>query len=178
MDELFQAATLLATFDLGRDRYTVLKGYQHQIASCETEFAREARSLGVDGLLDNLYQYFLSYLQGVGDAAVLFQFGLDVSFLNGEEFLAVTHHLFQILLVGVELISQVKIMQEGHTFGTDIDKAGIESGHQFSDLCHVDVTHREGHRPLLLLVFHQLFVFEQRNRDVFRLNINDYFTCH
>ena len=69
-------------------------------------------------------------------------------------------------------------MQEGHTFGTDIDKAGIESGHQFSDLCHVDVTHREGHRPLLLLVFHQLFVFEQRNRDVFRLNINDYFTCH
>ena len=69
-------------------------------------------------------------------------------------------------------------MQESHALGTDIDEAGIEARHDLLDLCHVDVTYRERHGALLLLVLYQLLVFEQGYRDVFRLNINDYFTCH
>ena len=43
---------------------------------------------------------------------------------------------------------------------------------------HVDVAHREGGLPPLVLVFHQFLVLEQRNRDFLRLHIDDYFACH
>ena len=98
--------------------------------------------------------------------------------LNGEEYLAVAYYLFQVFLKRIKLTAQIKIVQESYALGTDINEACVESGHQLLHLCHIDVTHRERHRALLLLVFYQLLVLEQGNGDVFRLNINDYFTCH
>ena len=101
-----------------------------------------------------------------------------MSLLNGVELLPVAGYLFQVFLKRIKLTSQVQIVQEGYAFRADIDEAGIQPRHQFLNLCHIDVSHRERLRALLLLVFHQLFVFKQRNRDVFRLDINNYFTCH
>ena len=178
LDELFESGALFATFDLRRDGNTILEGYQHDVTACETEFARQAWTFRVDRLLDDLYEYFLSYLERVGDAAVLLELGLDVSFLNGVELLAVADYLFQVFFVRVELRTQVEIMQKGHALGSDVNETSIEAGHQLFHFCHIDVTHRERRRALLLLVFHQLLVFEQGYGDVLRLHIDDNFTCH
>ena len=178
LDQLFQTCTFFTAFDLRRDGDAVVKWDQYQIAPGETEFAGETRSLGVDGLFDNLYEYLLSYLQRVGDTAVFLQLRLYVSLLDRVELLTVAYNLFQVFLVRVKLTSQVKIMQEGNAFRADIDEAGIKARHQFFNLCYIDVTNRERHGALLFLVFYQFLVFEQGNRYVFWLDIDDYFTCH
>ena len=178
LDQLFQTATLLTTLDLCRDGYAVVKGYQYQIAPCETEFARQARTFGVDRFLDNLDEEFLAYFQCVGNTPVFFQLWLDVGLLDRIKLLPVANYLFKVFLKRIKLTSQVKIVQESYALCTDIDEAGIQSGHDLLDLCRVDVAYRERLGALLLLVFYQLLVFEQGYRDVFRLNIDDYFTCH
>ena len=69
-------------------------------------------------------------------------------------------------------------MKKGVTLITDIYKAGVQPRHQFLDLCHVDVSNREAGLSRLALVFHQPLVFEQCNRNLFRLGIDNYFACH
>ena len=178
LDELFQSAALFAALDFRGNGNAVFKGYQHQVSACEAEFACQARTFRVDRLLDNLYEHFLSHLEGGGDAAVFLEFGLDVSFLNRVELLAVAHDLFQVFIVRVELSPQVEKMQKGHAFGSDINETSVEARHQLFHFRHIDVAYRERCRALLLLVFHQLLVFEQGNGDVLRLHIDDNFTCH
>ena len=178
MNELFETGTLFATFDLGGYGHAVLKGNQHEVTAREAEFACQSWTLGIDGFLDDLHEQFLADFKCVGDASVLLQLRLDGSLLDGVEFLTVAYYLFQVFFVGEELTSQVKIVQEGDALSSYIDEAGVEPGHQLFHLCHIDVAYRERLRALLLLVFDQLFVFKECDRDVFRLHINDYFTCH
>ena len=45
-------------------------------------------------------------------------------------------------------------------------------------LCHVDVSDRETCRFWLVLIFHQLLVFQECDGDVVLSNVNDYFVCH
>ena len=175
---MFQTTPFFTFLDLCRYGHSVVKGNQHEVASCEAEFARQTGALRVDGFLHNLYHNLLTHLQRVGDAAFLGQCRLDGGFLDGVEFLAVADYLFQVFFIRAKLRAQVKIMQECDTLGADIHETGVQSGHQLFHLCHVDVAHGERCRPLLLLVFHQRFVFEQCDRDVLRLHINDNFTCH
>ena len=178
LNKLFQSATFFALLDFGRNRNTVLERNEHQITAGKTQLAGEAWTLGVNRFLYNLYQYFLTNLQGVGNAAILFKFWLDVGFLDRVELLAVAHYLFQIFLVRVKLSSQIKIMQECNTFGSDINETSVKSWHQLLDLCHINVAHRERCRALLLLVLYQLLILEQGNAYVLWLHINDNFTCH
>ena len=70
-------------------------------------------------------------------------------------------------------------MQESITLRTYIYEAGVEAGHELAHLAQIDVADRVASLfALLVLVFYQIFVFEQGDRDLFRLNINNYFTCH
>ena len=69
-------------------------------------------------------------------------------------------------------------MKKGVAFITYIHEAGVKTRHQFFNLCDVDVAHRERCLTRFVLVFHQLFVLHECDRDVFLLDINYNFACH
>ena len=69
-------------------------------------------------------------------------------------------------------------MQEGITLRAYFHEAGIQSGHELAHLAQIDVANGERCLALLVLVFNQVFVFKQCDGYLFRLDINDYFTCH
>lgn len=69
-------------------------------------------------------------------------------------------------------------MQESIAFVTYIHETGVEPRHEFLHFGDVDVAYRVAGRARLVLVFNQSFVFEQGDRNLFRLDIDNYFTCH
>ena len=69
-------------------------------------------------------------------------------------------------------------MQKGVAFITYVYKAGIKPGHDFFYLCNIDVSNRERSRARLALILHQIFVFQQGNRNIFLLNVNYNFAGH
>ena len=70
-------------------------------------------------------------------------------------------------------------MQERIALRAYIDEAGVESRHELSHTPKIDVADGVACLvPFLVLVFHQILVFEQGHGNLLRLNINDKFACH
>ena len=69
-------------------------------------------------------------------------------------------------------------MQKGVAFITDIHETGIQTCHQFFNLGNVNVSNGIRCRAWLCLVFYQILVFQQGNRNLVRTNINYYFAGH
>ena len=82
-------------------------------------------------------------------------------FCYREEPTAVALHLLEVLGIGVELITQIKIVQKGIAFIADIYEAGVEPRHELLHLSQVDVANREGSLARFVLVFHEPLVFKQ-----------------
>ena len=95
-----------------------------------------------------------------------------------EKFLSVALYLFKVLLVGIKMTSQVKIMKKGVAFITYIYEACVKSRHEFLNLCDVDVSHRERSLTRFVLVFHQLLILHESDRNVLLLDVNYNFACH
>ena len=178
LDDLFEPCPFLARLDFARHIDLVTERHQHEVATREGELAGEARSLGADGFLDNLYQYLLSQLQGVLHAAVLGQVRLSRHLAYGEEVFAVVQHTLQVFLLRVELQSQIEIMKKRVAFVADVHKAGIQARHQFTHLGQIDIAHAEGGTLAFFLVFHQTLVFRKRDGNLLGLYVDEYFACH
>ena len=69
-------------------------------------------------------------------------------------------------------------MQESVTFIAHVYKTGIETRHKFLYLGNVNVAHGEVSRTWFILIFNQPFVLKQGNRNLFWLNVDNYFACH
>ncbi len=70
-------------------------------------------------------------------------------------------------------------MQESITLRAYIHEAGVESGHQLAHAAQIDVAYRVACLlALLVLVFYQILVLKQGDGNLFRLDIDDQFTCH
>ena len=69
-------------------------------------------------------------------------------------------------------------MQESVALIAYIDETGIEPRHELLHLGDVDVAYREVGLTGLVLVFHQPFILEQGNGNLFWLDVDNYFTCH
>ena len=144
----------------------------------EGEVASQSRPFRADGFLDDLHKHLLSLLQRGLHAAVLWQVGQNGSLLEGVEVLAVALYLLEVLGVGSELQSKVEVMQEGITLVTDINEAGIESGHELLDFRQVHVAHGVRDTLLFLLILCQSLVLGQRDGDLLRLYVDVKFACY
>ena len=69
-------------------------------------------------------------------------------------------------------------MKKGIALIAYVYKTGIQSGHELLDLCHVDVADGERGLSGLVLIFHQLLVFEQGYGNFVLSDIDYYFACH
>ena len=178
LDELLQTCTLLRTLDFRRHIDLFSKGHEDKEASCEGQLRRQTGAFRRDGLLDHLHDNLLTHRERLLDAAVLLEIGKARGLGDGEKSLAVSLNLLQVLRVGVELTSKVKIVKKSVALIAYIDEAGIEAGHQFLYLCHINVAHRETCLAGLALVLHQPLVLKQGYRDFLGLSIDNYFAGH
>ena len=70
-------------------------------------------------------------------------------------------------------------MQEGIALRAYFHEAGVQSRHQLAHLAQIDVAYGVACLfALLVLVFHQILVFEQGDGNLLRLDIDNYFACH
>ena len=69
-------------------------------------------------------------------------------------------------------------MQKRIFLRANIDEASVESGHELAHLAHIDVANGKRGLAGLVLIFYQALVFEERDRYLFWLDIDNYFACH
>ncbi len=70
-DDALQALALFVGIDLARDADVIHRRHVHQEAAGQRDVAGDARALLADGLLGNLDQDFLPFLQQVGDERLI-----------------------------------------------------------------------------------------------------------
>ena len=69
-------------------------------------------------------------------------------------------------------------MKKGVAFITYIYEASVKTWHQFLNFCDIDVSHRERGLTRFILIFYQLLVLHECDRDVLLLDVNYNFACH
>ena len=91
-----QAHFLFGAFDFLRNGYFVAEGCQHHIAAGEAQLCCQSRALRRYWLFHNLHQQFAALFDGIGDGAVLVDFGFELYLFQlralaavGKEFLEV-----------------------------------------------------------------------------------------
>ena len=160
VDELFESGSLFSALYLGRNIHLITKRYQHEIPACKTKFTGQSWSLCRNRLFDNLHQNLLANCQGLLYAAVFLQVRKTGCLVKRHQLLPVTLHLFEVLGIRVELIAEVKKMQESVALIPYINKTSIEARHELLYFRNVDVADREIFRSHLGLIFHKPFIFK------------------
>ena len=61
---------------------------------------------------------------------------------------------------------------------SDVHEASVQAGHDAPDFGQIDVADGEVLFAALALKLYEAFVFEQGDRYLLGLNINNYFACH
>ena len=72
-----------------------------------------------------------------------------------------------------ELRSEVEIVNKSILLVTDIDKCGIQSGHNFAYLAQIDVAHRKTTLATLLVQLYELLVLNKCNGYLGGCRIDD-----
>ena len=100
-------------------------------------------------------------LEHILDSALLGDVGLEFHLADLRHLLLVVESLLEESLIGIELGSEVEIMQKSVFLIADVHKCRIESGHDFLDLRQIEVAYRVSYVAAFLLERDKAGVFKQ-----------------
>ena len=143
LHQLAQTLALIGTLDLFRNGNDVVEGRNDQIAARNGDLARQARALGRDGLLEDLHQQGLSFVEHLIDLAPLVDVGLDLEVVEQVGGQAARDGPVGKLDQVAQLGSQVGVVQKSVLLVADIDERGIEAGHELAHTTQKDVAYRK-----------------------------------
>ena len=178
LDYLLETGTLCTAGDFGTDMNLVVERHKDEEASGETEFASQSRPFRRYGLLDYLHKHLLLCLEDF----------LYMPFLATRVF--TSRNLLQcaVLLpgdsVGVVLLhpwpvkAKIEIMEERVALAPYIHKTSVESWHDLSDACQINVADGIMRQSPFLLEFSQTLIFQEGDGHFVLGNIYNEFACH
>lgn len=177
LHELLETSTFGTAFDFCRHRDFVGKRHEHKETAGIREFAGEAWTFGGDGLFDNLHKHLISGFEHILNATVFFENGSTHTLLYGEWFFS-GDKAAQHFCRGIVGDAEIEIVEEGISLMSDTHETGVETWHDFSHPCQIDVANRKMFGLCFFLKLNEFLVFEQGNRNFFSVDIDDNFACH
>ena len=93
-------------------------------------------------------------------------------------FIFIVEGFFEEFGVCRKLRAEVEVVKKRIFFMANIDKGGIQAGHELFNLCQIDITHSIGRSAPLFLERHQTRVFGQSYGHILFLHVDNKFALH